>query len=183
MRVIGIDPSLRNTGLCIIDEDENICTYSLGSPPSWRIFPRQRHIVHSIGEYLKKDDVVVFEDFGVSARFAPSGKFCERIELCGMLKFFCYNCTGVPWLSITPTALKSFIAGKSSAHKEEVFESVKNVWHVPASNDDEADAFGLARYGLAILKNESIYEKKIKKCIDYGLNREHLAAIRFILKI
>lgn len=179
MRYVGIDPSLTRTGLCIIDGD-NIFTTHLKSDAKKGMYQRQRHLTTKVVEYLKRDDVVILEDFGVSARFAPSGKFVERIELCGMIKLTAPSVTRLPWLSIAPTMLKSFATGKASSHKSEVQSEVKRRWGVETICDDEADAFVLARYAKAMLEREEEHIRKQKKFEAYGCNREHLARIRFV---
>lgn len=179
MRIVGIDPSLSRTGICII-ADADVQTYSVTGSSKLNLFQRQRALVNGVLRHLKRGDVAVFEDFGISARFAPSGRFCERIELCGMLKLASYAVTNFPWLSLSPTMLKSFVAGKSSAHKEDMLEAVRTKWSVPVQNDDEADAFGLARYAQAMLFQEKQYAKLQQKFEKYGVNQAHLAKIRFL---
>ena len=181
MRIVGIDPSLSRTGLCILEDGETPVTASIRVDSKDSIFKRQRSIVEEVRLQLTRNDVVVLEDFGVSARFAPSGRYIERIELCGMLKLVAPAITRLPWLSVAPTMLKSFITGKSSAHKCDMLQAVQSQWDVQAANDDEADAFGLARYALAAIDQEPMYTRKITKFEKYGLNREHLAMIRFVL--
>ena len=180
MRVVGIDPSLSRTGVCIISDAGVRTTSVKAACRAAGMFRRQRELVSGVCNYLMRGDVVVFEDFGVSARFAPSGRFCERIELCGMLKLVCPAVTRLPWLSVAPTMLKGFVAGKSSARKDDVLAAVRRRWEVPAKNDDEADAFGLARYALAVLNGEREYGRRLVTFESYGVNREHLAQIRFV---
>jgi len=179
MRIVGIDPSLTNTGLCIISPD-NTETISIPSSHKLDVYRRQRKIVSAIKEYLRRDDIVTIEDFGISARFSPSGRFCERIELCGMIKLITPAVTRLPWLSVSPTMLKSFIYGKANAHKTDILKAVQTDWQVQVANDDEADAFGLARYTNAVLQEESRFKSKIEKFESYGQNKFHLARIKFL---
>lgn len=181
MRIVGIDPSLSRTGVCILADDCEPEFHSI--VPKGRnltLFQKQMKIVSSLRKLLVENDVVVLEDFGLSARYAPSGRFVERIELCGMIKLIAPSITGLPWLSIVPTMLKSFVTGKSSAHKEEVVESVKTKWGANPLNNDEADAFGLARYAQAVLTNDMSFGAKIQKFTSYGQNVSNLPQIRFI---
>ena len=141
---------------------------------------RQRQILSDVKDHLRIYDIVVLEDFGISSRFTPSGRFCERIELLGMLKLVCPAVTQLPWLSVAPTMLKSFVSGKATAHKEDVEKSVREHWGVPVNNDDEADAYGLARYAQAVLYEEPAYASRREKFEAYGVNGEHLKAIRSV---
>lgn len=178
MRFVGIDPSLSRTGVAIID-NESVELHSVKADAKYSIYRKQRSLVKQIRELLKRNDIVIFEDFGVSARFAPSGRFCERIELLGMLELVCPAATTLPWLSVAPTMLKSFLTGKSSSHKSEVLAEVNSRWGVDASNDDEADAYGLAKFGQAMVLDEEPHRKRKVKFEKYGMNKEHLAILRF----
>jgi len=180
VRIVGIDPSLSRTGVCVIDaEDASVTLHSITSKSSDDIFSRQKKAVHAVRALLCAGDVTVFEDFGVSARFAPSGRFCERIEMCGMLKLIAPLVTGLPWLTLSPPLLKGFATGRTSAHKREVIQAVLRDWGVSARNDDEADAFVLARYALAVLAGESCFAKRISRFEAYSQNRQNLTTIRF----
>lgn len=180
MRLIGIDPSFSRTGVCVIDGDAVTFT-SIKSDKSLSIFDRQKQLLRGCKQLLQKDDIVTFEDFSVSARFAPSGRFCERIELCGMLKLVCPMITKLPWLCITPSMLKSFATGHSTCHKEEVMKAITEKWGMVAANNDEADAYVLARYTKAVFDNESEHAKKIEKFLSYNENEIYVESIRRII--
>lgn len=123
---------------------------------------------------------MVFEDFGISVRFTPSGRFVEHVEICGMLKLTLPTVTGLPWFSVPPNLLKSFVAGKASAKKTDVLAAVRERWRVKVNNDDEADAFGLARYAKAVLEKEAQHLRKIEKFLDFSGNRTAMTKIHFL---
>lgn len=181
MRIVGIDPSLSRTGICALEESKKPFFISIKSDRSANIFKRQKAIVTQVRSVLREDDIVVFEDVGVSPRVIPSGKFVERIELCGMLKLVCPSVTKLPWLSILAPMMKSFIMENGDAHNDEVVEAIRTKWAANPSNDDEAEAYGLARYARSVLFNEEIHEKKNQKFVAYGQNFTHLTKIRFVL--
>ena len=178
MRIVGIDPSFTRTGVCFL-EDKTPSFLSIRSDKNLSTFDRQKFILNKIFSSLKKDDIVTIEEFGVSARFAPSGKFCERIELCGMLKLCLPKKTGLPWLSITPSMLKSFATGRSTAHKEDVIAAVETRWRVKPSNNDEADAFVLAEYTRSVIFEDTLEKAKIRKFLDFENNRHKMQQIKF----
>jgi Holliday junction resolvasome, endonuclease subunit len=181
MRFIGVDPSFTRTGLSILNSEGGVeLLTSIKTSAKKSTFERQREITETILSYVRGNDVVCLEDFGVSARFAPSGRFVERIEICGMLKLTLSARTGLPWVSIAPNMLKSFIAGKGSAKKEEVMASVRNVWKVDVGNDDEADAFALAAYARTTYFEDPRYVRKTDKFLEYGDNSFAMKRIRFL---
>lgn len=179
MRIIGIDPSLSRTGVCIIDGSD-VGVSSIVASSKLLVYERQTAMVKGVCNLLQKGDVVTLEEFGASARFALSGRFVERIEICGMLKLLIPRATGFPWLSVSPTLLKSFVAGKASAKKNDVLFSVREQWKVNVGNDDEADAFGLAVYTRAVLHGDKRYARKVEKFIAYSFNKAALAKIAFV---
>lgn len=144
MRFIGVDPSLTSTGFAAYDVQSGIVAFRTISTKRTRpIFERQSMICAELIHSLRPYDVLVFEDFAISARFAPSGRFTERIEICGMLKYIVPKVTKLPWLTCPPNVLKMFIANKASAKKEEVVAAVTALGF-QVKNNDEADALSLA---------------------------------------
>ena len=178
MRIVGIDPSFTRTGMCIL-EGENHSFLSISSDKHLNTFDRQKAILSGVCSNLKKYDIVMLEEFGVSARFAPSGKFCERIELCGMLKLVLPKMTYLPWLSIFPSMLKSFATGKSTAHKEDVLDAIEKRWKVKPANNDEGDAFVLAQYTKSVIYEDLKEARRLKQFILFGDNEHKLKQIKF----
>jgi Holliday junction resolvasome RuvABC endonuclease subunit len=133
--------------MCILD-GESVVFHDFSPTGKKMIRERQEFVVDSVHKMLFPYDILILEDFGVSSRFSPSGRFVERIEMCGMLKWACRDFS-FPWLSAQPNLIKSFATGKSSAHKADVLSSVIEVWKVNPGNHDQADAFVLAAIGRA----------------------------------
>jgi Holliday junction resolvasome RuvABC endonuclease subunit len=181
MRYVGIDPSLSRTGLCIID-DAGIEARSLPTSRKLSIYDRQLQIVKSAAAQIRAGDIVVLEEFGISARFAPSGRFVERIEICGMLKFLLPKVTGLPWFSVPPNLLKKFVTGKASSKKDEVISSVRDNWKVMVNNDDEADAFGLAAYARSVFTGDRKFLHLIAKFLQFESNQASFNKVSFLGK-
>lgn len=178
MRIVGIDPSFTRTGMCIL-EGENHSFISISSDKHMNTFDRQKAILSGVCSNLKKYDIVTLEEFGVSARFAPSGKFCERIELCGMLKLVLPKMTRLPWLSITPSMLKSFATGKSTSHKDDVMKAIEQRWKVKPANNDDGDAFVLAKYTQSVIFDDAMEKNRIKKFLSFENNEYKMKMIKF----
>ena len=180
MQIIGIDLSLSSTGVCVLEHGELPKLLSIKTKRSQAVFDRQLEIVSRLRQILKSNDIVVMEDLGVSAQYQPSGRLFERIELCGMIKLVAQAITGFPWFLATPSMLKSFVAGKASARKEDVVKAVKDVWKIPVGNDDEADAFGLAMYALAAFTEDPKYKTKTAKFLSYSSNVANFKRLSFL---
>lgn len=182
-RVVGIDPSLTSTGLAIIEPGSGKIPYVTSvktGRAGFSDFKRQKIMLQGVLNVLQPGDAVVMEDFGVSGMYAPSGKFAERLELCGMIKFFIPLMTGQPWLGVQPTQLKKFITNVGSAKKSEVRTAVETILQRPVANSDEADACALAYIGVAtffpeIAKTACTQQqrKTVTKILLWGANPEH----------
>jgi Holliday junction resolvasome RuvABC endonuclease subunit len=152
MRIVGIDPSLARTGLCVLC-DKQVVFHSIETLSSTYTFIRQTVVVEEVLARMEKGDIIIMEDFGVPVRFSStSGKFIERVELCGMLKYV------LGWqhrhclLTAPPTMMKLFITGKGNADKRRVKHVISTVWSANPKNDDEADAFGYAALAKAYIE-------------------------------
>lgn len=181
MRIVGIKLSLSRTGICALEEKKVPLFISIKSDRSANTFKRQKAIVTQVRGVLRENDIIVFEDFALSEITASSGKSIERIELCGMLKLISPTVTRLPWLSVLAPMMKSFIVGSGDADNDTLVETIRTQWDANPSNDNEAAAFGLARYARSVLFNEEIHEKKNQKFVAYGQNFTHLTKIRFVL--
>lgn len=177
MRYVGIDPSLTRTGLYILNGDAPLC-YSIKSKQSDSDYDRQVSIVSQIYSKIEVHDLICFEDFGSAGQFQISGKFKERLELFGMLKFCLRQRTKLPFLVCMPQRLKQFLGGKVSVDKPAMLEAARKL-DPKISNHDEADAFGLARIAMyAHRKDFDAGSKKKKDVIaqvrDYKTNSHTL---------
>jgi len=112
---------------------------------------RQLSVVQSIAPRVRTGDVLIFEDFGVTVRFAKSAKLVERIELCGMLKMALGLKSGAPVLVCSPGHLKKFFTGNGSASKTGVLDAACRLGGRRFETDDEADAFALAHVGRRLV--------------------------------
>jgi crossover junction endodeoxyribonuclease RuvC len=56
-----------------------------------------------------------------------------------------------PPLIVPPTSLKKFVTGRGNAKKNEMLLGVYKQWGVEFSDDNQADAFALEKFGLAYL--------------------------------
>lgn len=167
MRIVGVDPSLTCTGVCIMDEHTVLRLFSIKTKRTDSDYSRQCQMVNGVRDILRKGDVVVLEDFAFAARGGVSGKAAERIEICGMIKFLAPLITGCPFFEVRPSHLKSFATGRSTSHKSDVVFSVRMDWGQDVANNDEADAFILAQMGrVAIWKPEELYIGSKRRAVE-----------------
>ena len=183
MRFVGVDLSLSRTGLCIIDENGGVVASSIKPNQGLGILDKQLSICRQIAHALQLDDIVCIEEFGVSSRFSPSGRFIERVEMIGMLKVLVPGKTAAPVFGCPVNRLKQFLAGKASAEKDAMLRAAQVQWGAPVKNHDEADAFGLAKIMQAAMLDQPVVGKQrtaLEEFKKYGMNSVFMRRARFV---
>jgi Holliday junction resolvasome RuvABC endonuclease subunit len=66
---------------------------------------------------------------------------------------------GIPYYMVSPKTMKKYIAGHGSAEKEDIQRSILEKYFLVFSDDNEADAFGLARMLLELGEEMEFYIK------------------------
>lgn len=145
--IMGIDPSLNSTTYCFlwVRGKPNIGKISVGKK---RGVPRLLHIERNI-EHLLLDcppKLIVIEGYS----YASTHQAHQAGELGGILRRL-FHVYGVRWVDVPPPTLKKFITGKGNADKNLVLLHVYKRWGLELKNDDEADAFGLAKVGAYLV--------------------------------
>lgn len=90
--------------------------------------------------------LIVLEDYAVG-RFA--GAAIVSISIGSVVRFLLWQ-NEIPFIVVSPTALKKFVTGKGNAKKENMILEVYKRYGYTAPTNDEADAVGLAMLGTCI---------------------------------
>lgn len=149
MRVAGLDQSYTGFGFSIDGESKK------------RSFPPGRYDsdVHRLvairdwyeqwlGLQMKAGlDLVVMEGYANGAKFGRE----VAGELGGHIKVSTLEILGHPPLVVPPTSLKKFVSGSGGAKKNTMLMHVYRRWGVQFSDDNQADAFSLEKFGFAYL--------------------------------
>ena len=149
MLYTGIDLSLSNTGLIIIDEkskiilEKSIKTSPAKEKTSITTIQRVRGITTDIIFALKSLDVkeVAIEGFSFGSR---GGALFEIAYLGYRVREELY-CNNIAFIEPTPHQLKQFATGKGNTKKSEVMLQVYKKWGEEFSDDNLADAYVLAQ--------------------------------------
>ena len=154
--IMGIDPSLAETGYCIINENNKIVTDVIKSSPSGKNpideLMRIKKIVNNIKKIVcqHKPSIVCIENMAFMARNTTS-----LIQL-GALNFFIRMMVDdlkIKFIMIAPCSLKKFITGKGNSPKDNMLLETYKRYGVSFSNNNLCDAFGLAKIGQNLLNN------------------------------
>ena len=142
IRVIGIDPSLTATGICVTDETKKVI---LSEEINTRAGDQARIplILGKLSEIYKKYDVsfVAIEGFAFSAQ---GRSVFDLGELSGCIKYM----LKVPMVVIPPTVVKKFATGKGNCHKDLILLEVFKRFGENFDTSNKADAYVLAVIGF-----------------------------------
>jgi crossover junction endodeoxyribonuclease RuvC len=156
-KIAGIDPSLRSTGVVIINDKGEIIEQKLLINKSIKGADRLIKIRDEVAEILERNkvDIVAIEGFS----FGSFGRSVFDLGGLGwilrvLLKEKNYNI-----FDISPSSLKSFIV-KGNADKNMMMETVNHVYGISFSDDNLCDAFALCRMVLALGENTAKFSEK-----------------------
>lgn len=144
MYFLGVDQSLREPGIAIVDADARVVvagTTRVGatSRGAQRLATIQEYLKRASAGYAIVAAAVEGPSLGSTHREFDLG------EVSGVARALIYAAWQVEPLVVAPTQLKLFATGVSSAEKDDVIEAVNRQWGVNTDNDNIADAITLAQ--------------------------------------
>lgn len=152
MRVyLGIDQSVRGSGFSAVNEHgKYVSSYTASVGDALRGAARLTEVVHLFNAWIDplwKVAGVAQEGYSVNSTNRPF----DLGSVFGALQVAIFTRFLIEPLVVPPSSLKLFVAGNGAADKDDILYTVKTLWGVDLSDrDDEADAFGLARFSWAL---------------------------------
>ena len=155
--IIGIDPSLTNTGITVLTRSAaNVCmtNCSIRTSPDQSDWARINELLEAIiGSGVRPltrygTVAVAIESLTVS-RF--SGKLFERAYLLGLVIWHCIFVLRVPVYLIQAGAAKRFATGSGSATKTQMVEAARAKWSLNSTDHNIADSCVLSRYTAQVV--------------------------------
>lgn len=150
MTVLGVDPSLTSSGLCILEADGYV-PFTMKPKSTLRGAARLAWLRDSVEGFVVENcpspTLICLEGYAYGAK----NQAHQLGELGGVLRVWIYE-QGFAGQTVVipPTLLKQFVTGRGNAKKEEVMRDAFKVWGVEGSND-QVDAFALAAMGWSFL--------------------------------
>ena len=147
---IGVDISLTGTGVCKLEANGRLvtskCITTKAHKSFTQWFDRVDDITKQVMLYVDEGSIVFVEGYA----FGATGQVFNIAELSGYIKYQLYrgNCTAV--IQVPPTSLKKFITGKGNAKKELILKEVYKTYGVDFEDNNEADAYALARMAYEV---------------------------------
>lgn len=175
MTVMGLDLSLTGTGLVILDAEARILEH-VAIQVGGRGMDRVIAIEEAIRRRLSGMEValVAIEGYAYGVRRRQS-HLADLAELGGVVKRRLIQ-EAVPYVVISPAAVKKFATGKGNAGKDKVAVAAYKKWKVEFETADEVDAYVLARMALALLTKHDVckYEEEALANIKSGYRMEEV---------
>lgn len=148
--VCGIDPSLTCTAVVTLgsgDGDDRptlLDVHRIITKPASFTSPMAR-LVSMLGELRdaleQRPVLVVLEGYAFSRNMAGQHSISEWG---GLLRLEMYR-EHIPYRECSPSSLKKYVCGKGNADKSLMLREVHKRWLFDAADDNEADAYALAR--------------------------------------
>ena len=144
MIIIGIDPSLTSTGLCVMSKQgELLETYAVNS--RFNGVKRLQDIKNKLVEKcchnhnaIDKAITVFIEGYSYGSKNGRE----ELGELGGVIRLMLYE-QKIPFIDIAPTSLKKYTTGKGMGDKVAMAIGVLKSWGKDFPTTDQTDAYAL----------------------------------------
>lgn len=137
---MGIDQSLTGFAICFLDKNDN---YEIAV-----LHPKNRGAARLRDIYAYLEDAIIRfnpEDIAMEGTVVHSASASVLGELSGIVKL-CLQDQGYIPLIVPPLTLKKFVIGNArSAQKSHMLLQIYKRYGVELSDDNAADAYGLAR--------------------------------------
>ena len=143
---IGIDQSLNHTGVALVDSLGNAIACHAIIVKKLRGAERLAHVQKELADFLGCYSKVIAGAIEGPSLGSKHREF-DLGEISGVLKADFFT-RGIDLIVVPPTTLKKFVTGKGAASKGQMLYSVNHKYALSLTDDNLADAFGLARFSL-----------------------------------
>jgi len=147
---VGVDISLAATGFArVMGNRSELMTIKTKPRDFPTPFERYEHIVNTILSGIPDcTTLIAIEDYYVPQSKAQFGAAINLVALGTLVRKALYD-KGLPFIIIAPSQIKKFVTGKGNAQKSLILREVFKRWQIDAADDNQADAFSLAKMAEA----------------------------------
>lgn len=174
MIYLGLDTSARSTGLAIITP------VSATPLVLTNIQPGDRKEGERLA-YIRKEIICICAKHSISQAcvegysFGSTHQAFTLAEVAGVAKAALAE-FGIPLAIVAPAALKKFVTGNSNAEKPAMSASILAKWGVAVDQNDQADAYGLARIACAFHLGRSTVRCEME--VIHAMKKPDLAVLK-----
>lgn len=143
---VGLDLSYTGTGMVVMREDLSVIHHiRVSTDVGVHDYQRIGMIWGAVAEDLVRSSpcTISIENY---AHGGP--QLAKAVRLGEIFRREVYL-LGLVWNDVAPSSLKKFATGNGRASKDDMVNSARDLWPM-CPNNDEADAFHLARWGLSV---------------------------------
>ena len=160
--VMGLDPSLTGTGICVANKD-GIVKHSetVSTDADMEILARIAKIICRVKGVIQEYNPQLIGIEGLS--FSSQGDAVHKLAGLHFIIRWELSLLGVKVLVLPPKTIKKHVTGKGIAKKSAIAVAVYKEWGREFVSEDEADAFCVAMTGWAWLEGKIKPETTKKK--------------------
>ena len=163
MNIVGLDLSLRKTGVVVLSDglikEQYVISFKMkGEERLYAIYLEIKKILDG-----SSDDLICVEDYAMAIK---GGRSFSIGELGGVVKTFNIYKEGYRYRLVAPSLVKKFATGRGNSKKNVMLKEVYKRWNIDFDDDDLCDAFVLAKIGEAILNPNIKLTKFQKEVVD-----------------
>lgn len=187
MFVLGVDQSSTSSGVCILDYTGNVVLLQRIVPPKKLTgVPRLQYIRDTLQQIINAHSEIKMACTEGYSYNSNNKKFVLG-EVGGTVKLVLAD-NNIPLIEAAPKQRAKFATGHGSADKDQVQISIKSKWGEDIKQNDESDAYVLARIAYtSLLKNTvdrselEIIKKITSKDLQKSKPRRRFTSPRFSL--
>ena len=147
LRVVGLDQSYTGFGYCVMGEaKKNAFPADRYSSEGSRLLAIEGWLEDWLLS-VEPIDLVVREGYANAAKYGREAAG----ELGWAVNRTVFNVTGEWPLVVPPNSLKKFVSGSGASKKNTMLMHVYRQWGEQFSDDNQADAYSLEKFGIAYL--------------------------------
>lgn len=162
MIILGLDVSLRSTGLALL-MPESISSWTVKSKAPTTVNDMAKRLMASLEHIISlynKDLIVFIEDYAFG-KFGNSGSVASLIELTGILQYGLYQAS-IRYYKVAPTAVKKFLSGKGILPKDQIPLLIYKKFNLTPDTVDACDALAIADFGYSLITGQG-YKRELKQ--------------------
>lgn len=158
---LGIDQSLRSSGVAVVSEKQKVTYLSTLNPKKLKGVERLAWVREALREILAAEPDIKYAALEGYAYDVGAGRVFELGEIGGVVKMVLHD-AAIPFIIVPPASLKQFVADHGQAKKEQMRQAVLRKWGHDVAQDDECDALGLAQVARAFHLNKGTTRSELE---------------------
>lgn len=153
MRVIGIDLSLTGTGFTVLEQDGKLIADGVlkSGPTKTKVeeLERLREIIRLLFLTIDETNAELAVIEGLAFMAHQTTAIMQLAGLNYLLRNALYE-RSIPFVIVAPSTLKKFVTGKGNSPKDIMMLETYKRWGVSILDNNQCDAYGLARIGCLL---------------------------------